>query len=374
MRIGVPREIKTDEYRVALTPAGTKELTSRGHEVVIESGAGEGSSLADEDYSSVGARIAVGPEEVFSESRLILKVKEPLEEEYRRLEPGHILFTYLHLAPNAQLTRGLVQSGAACVAYETVETDSGYLPLLAPMSEIAGRLAPQAGAYFLERMKGGKGKLMGGSTGVVSSRVVVIGAGIAGTNAAQIAAGMKANVVVLDVDVQKLLEIEHFLPTVEPLMSNQMTVEEQVADADMVIGAVLVPGAKAPRIVTEDMIRSMQDGSVVVDISIDQGGCVETARMTTHTDPTYLVHGVIQYCVGNMPGAVPITSTHALTNSTLPYILRMAGKGLEEAVRDDRALGRGVNVLRGEVTNEQVAKATDHTYVPLPEMFPYYTG
>jgi alanine dehydrogenase len=301
---------------------------------------------------------------------LLLKVKEPLEEEWRHLRPGHILFTYLHLAPNPLLTSGLIESGATCLAYETVRTDDGHLPLLAPMSEIAGRLAPQSGAYFLERMNGGKGKLMGGATGVAAARVVILGGGIAGFNAALIADGMRAQVTVLDINTDRLIEFERFLPGVQPLMSNRLTIEEEVERCDLLVGAVLLPGARAPRLVPAHVVAAMQPGSVIVDISIDQGGVVETSRMTTHSDPTYVEHGVVHYCVGNMPGAVPITSTLALTNVTLPYITRIADLGLTEAARTSEALARGINVIEGRVTNEAVAKATGNPFFALESLLP----
>ncbi len=370
MDVGVLKEIKPDEFRVSLTPAGARELTSRGHTVLVETGAGEGSAFSDDAYQAAGAVIARDAEQVFAESVLLLKVKEPLEPEYLRLRPHHILFTYLHLAPNPTLTRGLVESGAACIAYETVETEPGVLPLLAPMSEVAGRLAPHAGAYFLERMNGGKGKLLAGVTGVQAARVVILGAGIAGTNAALIASGMRAHVTLLDLRVDRLREAERDLPRIEALMSNQLAVEEHVTKADLLIGAVLVPGARAPRIVSEELVAAMQPGSVIVDISIDQGGCVATSRMTTHSEPTYITHGVVHYCVGNMPGAVPITSTLALTNATLPYIVALADQGLTEATRDNPALARGVNVVEGKVTNREVAEATGNPYFPAESILP----
>jgi alanine dehydrogenase len=370
MYVGVLKEIKADEYRVALTPAGARELVHSGHKVLVQTGAGEGSAFPDAAYQAIGAEILPDADAVFTKAMLLLKVKEPLEEEWRRLRPGHILFTYLHLAPNARLTSGLIDSGAACLAYETVRTDDGHLPLLAPMSEIAGRLAPQSGAYFLERMNGGKGKLMGGATGVAAARVVVLGGGIAGFNAALIAAGMRAQVTVLDNNTDRLVEFERFLPGVQPLMSNRLTIEEEVERCDLLVGAVLVQGARAPRLVSADVVAAMQPGSVIVDISVDQGGVVETSRMTTHSDPTYVEHGVVHYCVGNMPGAVPITSTLALTNVTLPYIALIAGLGLTEAARIDGALARGVNVIEGRVTNEAVAKATGNAYFALESLLP----
>ncbi len=370
MRVGVLKELKADEYRVALTPAGARELTSRGHTVLVETQAGVGSAFADEAYEASGAQIVAGPEAVFEGADLLLKVKEPLEQESLRLLPRHVLFTYLHLAPNPDLTRGLLESGCISVAYETVETPDGHLPLLAPMSEVAGRLAPQVAANFLERMNGGKGKLLAGVTGVPAARVLILGTGMAGTNAALIASGMRARVTTLDVKVDRLMEAERLAPGVEALMSNQMTIEEQVERADVVIGAVLVPGARTPQLVSEDLIKAMQPGSVVVDISIDQGGCFATSHMTTHSDPTFVVDGVVHYCVGNMAGVVPITSTLALTNATLPYIMKLAEKGLVAAARSDPGLARGINVMEGKVTNPEVAKATGNAYFPLESLLP----
>lgn len=370
MDVGVLKEVKTDEYRVSLTPAGARELASSGHKVFVQRGAGEGSAFSDEAYAAAGATILPDADTVFQEATLLLKVKEPLVEEYLRLRPDHVLFTYLHLAPSRELTQGLVDSGATCVAYETVETPDGRLPLLAPMSEIAGRIATQAGAYFLERMNGGKGRLLGGATGVAAAKVVVLGGGIAGSNAALIAAGMRAQVKVLDVDMERLMDLERYLPAVQALMSNQLTIEEETRGTDLLIGAVLVPGAKTPTLVSEDVVSTMQPGSVIVDISIDQGGCIATSRMTTHSAPTYAAHGVIHYCVGNMPGAVPITSTWALTNATLPYVMRIADLGMQGAARADEALARGINVMEGKVTNRKVAEATGNKYFPLNSLLP----
>lgn len=370
MKVGVLREIKPDEYRVALTPAGARELVAGGHQVLVEHGAGMGSAFADEAYAAVGATVVPDAGGVYEAATLLLKVKEPLPDEWLRLRPHHILFTYLHLAPNPILTEGLIESGATCIAYETVETDEGHLPLLAPMSEIAGRLAPHSGAYFLERMNGGKGKLLGGATGVPAAKVVVLGAGIAGTNAALISAGMRAQVSVLDLKIERLESLERHLPSVQPLMSNRLTLEEEVGSCDLLIAAVLLPGARAPRLVSAELVGAMQPGSVIVDISIDQGGVVETSRMTTHSHPTYVERGVVHYCVGNMPGAVPITSTIALTNVTLPYIAAIADHGLVEAVRGSEPLAKGVNVIEGKVTSEPVAEATGNPYFPLGSLLP----
>jgi alanine dehydrogenase len=370
MLVGVPTEIREEEYRVALTPAGTRELTSAGHEVLVQRGAGEGSMFPDEAYVGAGGRIVADADALFAQADLIVKVKEPLREEYLRLEPRHILFTYLHLAPDPELTEALVRSGATCLAYETVETPEGRKPLLAPMSEIAGRLAPQVGAYFLERMSGGKGKLLGGATGVKAASVIILGAGMAGTNAAAIAIGMGADTRILDVDRNALLAAQRQVPGVQTLHSDQLTIEEEVAAADVVIGAVLVSGAKTPVLVPEDLVRAMQPGSVIVDLSVDQGGCVATSQVTTHRAPTYIKHGVIHYCVDNMAGVVPITSTIALTNVTLPYILDLADKGVVAAARSNPALARGVNVMEGKVTLREVAEATGNPYFPLEYVLP----
>src|ERR671923_177808 len=367
MKIGVAKEIKTDEYRVALTPAGARELVQRGHDVVVETGAGDGSSFPDDAYERSGARIA-SVDEVWESAELLLKVKEPIAPEYGRLRDGLTLFTYLHIAADEPLTRALVDSGVAAVAYETVETDRGGLPLLAPMSEIAGRLAAQAGAYFLEKPLGGRGLLLGGVPGVAPGRVVVIGGGIVGYNAAVIALGLGAHVRILDKSVDRLRYLETALSgRVSLLMSSTLQIEESVAEADVVIGAVLIPGALAPKLVTREMLREMKDGSVLCDVAIDQGGCAETSRPTTHSDPVYGVDGVTHYCVANMPGAVPITSTKALTNVTLPYVEAIADHGLAAAVGRDPALAKGVNVIGGKLTYEAVADAHGLDYSALPE-------
>ena len=364
MRIGVPTEVKESEYRVALTPAGVRELTFHDHDVFVQSGAGSGSALTDEDFERAGAKIVDGAEAVWGDVDIVVKVKEPIEQEYGFLRSDLTLFTYLHLAADRPLTQALVDSGCTAIAYETVTGDDGGLPLLAPMSEVAGRMAPQVGASVLERPHGGRGVLMGGVSGVLPAHVVVIGAGTAGRNAAWIAAGMEANVTILDLDVAKLRYIDSVHKgRITTLISNRLTLEEQVADADMLIGAVLVPGAKAPHVVTEDMVASMRPGAVLVDISIDQGGCSPTSHVTTHTDPTYVKHGVVHYCVGNMPGAVPRTSTYALTNATLPYLVRLVDGGIA-AVAEDPRFAEGVNVMGGKVTNAGVAEA--HGFVPVP--------
>ena len=370
MKIGVAKEIKTDEYRVALTPAGARELVQRGHEVMIENGAGEGSSFADSAYGGAGARIA-NVDDVWAESELLLKVKEPIASEYGRLREGLVLFTYLHIAADEPLTRALVDSGIAAVAYETVETDSGGLPLLAPMSEIAGRLAAQAGAYFLEKPLGGRGLLLGGVPGVAPGRVVVIGGGMVGYNSAVIALGLGANVTILERSLDRMRHLEEVLSgRVSLVMSSSLQIEESVREADVVIGAVLIPGAVAPKLITREMVRGMKEGAVLADVAIDQGGCAETSRPTTHSEPVYTVEGVTHYCVANMPGAVPITSTKALTNATLPYVEAIADHGLAEAVARDPALSRGVNVLDGKVTYEAVADAHGLDYQPLEDVLP----
>jgi alanine dehydrogenase len=370
VKIGVAKEIKSDEYRVALTPAGALELTRRGHDVVVESGAGEGSAFPDDAYANVGAHVA-SVEQVWSESELLLKVKEPVSEEYERLREGLVLFTYLHIAADEPLTRALLESGITAVAYETVETDDRRLPLLAPMSEIAGRLAAQAGAYFLEKPLGGRGLLLGGVPGVAPGRVIVIGGGAVGYNAAIIAIGLGAQVTILERSIDRMRYLDEILSgRVSLVMSSSLQIAESIADADVVIGAVLIPGALAPKLVTREMIREMKPGAVVVDVAIDQGGCFETSKPTTHSDPVYDVDGVTHYCVANMPGAVPITSTKALTNATLPYVEAIAEHGLREAVARDRALARGVNVVDGKITYQAVAEAHDLDYASLEDVLP----
>ncbi len=369
MRIGVAREIKSDEYRVALTPAGALELINHGHDVAIESGAGLGSAFADADYERVGARM-VSVDEVWEGSDLVLKVKEPIEAEYRRLREGLILFTYLHIAADEPLTRALLDSGITGVAYETVEVGRA-LPLLAPMSEVAGRLASQAGAYFLEKPLGGRGLLLGGVPGVAPGRVVIVGGGVVGYNAAVIALGLGAHVTILERSIDRMRYLEEILSgRVTLLMSSSLQVAASVSDADLVIGAVLIPGAVAPKLVTREMISSMKEGAVVVDVAIDQGGCFETSRPTTHAEPVYVVDGVTHYCVANMPGAVPITSTKALTNATLPYVEAIANHGLRAAVANDPALAKGVNVIDGKLTYEAVAEAHGLDFTPLADVLP----
>jgi alanine dehydrogenase len=367
VRIGVAKEIKSDEYRVALTPAGALELINTGHDVAVEAGAGEGSAFSDESYARLGARV-VSVDEVWGESELLLKVKEPIPEEYSRLREGLILFTYLHIAADEPLTQALLESGVSAVAYETVETPRRALPLLAPMSEIAGRLASQAGAYFLEKPFGGQGLLLGGVPGVAPGRVVVIGGGIVGYNAAVIALGLGAQVTILERSIDRMRHLEEILSgRVSLLMSSSLQIAASVEDADLVIGAVLIPGALAPKLVTRAMIAGMKDGAVVVDVAIDQGGCFETSHPTTHSDPVYVVDGVTHYCVANMPGGVPITATKALTNATLPYVEAIAALGLRQAVAADPELAKGVNVLGGKITYEAVAEAHGLDYTPLDD-------
>jgi len=364
MRIGVAKEIKPDEYRIALTPAGALELINAGHEVLIETGAGQGSAFGDDAYERVGARI-VSVDDVWGRSDMVLKVKEPIEPEYGRLREGLILFTYLHIAADEPLTRALIDSGITAVAYETVEVGR-TLPLLAPMSEVAGRLAPQAGAYFLEKPVGGRGLLLGGIPGVAPGKVVIVGGGVVGYNAAVIALGLGAQVTILERSIDRMRHLEEVLSgRVTLLMSSSLQVAASVEEADLVVGAVLIPGALAPKLVTREMISTMKEGAVVVDVAIDQGGCFETSRATTHAEPVYVVDGVTHYCVANMPGAVPVTSTRALTNATLPYVESIANKGLAVAVAEDQALARGVNVIRGKVTYEAVAQAHGLEHTPL---------
>ena len=370
MKIGVAKEIKTDEYRVALTPAGALELVRRGHDVAIETGAGVGSAFADSAYERVGARI-VSTDDVWSDSELLLKVKEPIAAEYPRLREGLVLFTYLHIAADEPLTRALAESGIIAVAYETVETADRRLPLLAPMSEIAGRLAAQAGAYFLEKPLGGRGLLLGGVPGVAPGRVLIIGGGIVGYNAAVIAIGLGANVTILDRSIDRMRYLDDILSgRVSLVMSSSLQIAESIKDADVVIGAVLIPGALAPKLITREMLGDMKEGSVFCDVAIDQGGCAETSHPTTHSEPVYEVEGVTHYCVANMPGAVPITATKALTNATLPFVEAIADHGIREAVAQDPSLALGVNVVEGKITYEAVADAHGLDYTPLEDVLP----
>jgi alanine dehydrogenase len=368
VKVGIPTEVKADEYRVALTPAGTRELSERGHEILIQAGAGVGSGLADADYEGQGARILPDAAAVWSEAELVLGVKEPQPEEVELLNAGTTLFTYLHLAPAPELTEGLARSGATCIAYETVEDRHGRLPLLAPMSEIAGKIATQAGAFMLEKPFGGRGILLGGVPGVAAANVVVIGGGVVGMNAAFIAIGMEADVFVFDVNVDRLRDLDIALTgRCSTVYSSTLAIEEMLPRADLVIGAVLLHGARAPRVVRREQLGLMKPGAVLVDVAIDQGGCFETSRPTTHRDPTYEVDGITHYCVTNMPGAVPITSTYALTNATLPYVISLADHGVAGAVQLDPGLQLGVNVAGGRITHPAVAEAVGESYVPVED-------
>jgi alanine dehydrogenase len=368
MKVGVPTEVKTDEYRVAMTPAGVRELVDAGHEVYVQSGAGVGSSLSDESYLAQGATILPDADALFAEATMIVKVKEPQPPEVARLQPHHILFTYLHLAADAGLTRGLMESGATCIAYETVEDSRGRLPLLAPMSEVAGKIATQAGAFVLEKPLGGRGILLGGVPGVAAANVMVIGGGVVGMHAAFIALGMEATVYVYDRNIDRLRELDiAFGGRADTCFASTLSIEERLPFVDLVIGAVLVHGAKAPHVITRGQLGLMKPQSVLVDVSIDQGGCFETSHPTTHSDPTYEVDGITHYCVANMPGAVPITSTYALTNATIPYVLHLATGGVHTATTENVGLKLGVNVAGGEVTYAPVADAVGVAYRPVDE-------
>ncbi len=369
MRVGIPREIKNNEYRVAITPGGVHEMFRGGHEVLIEAGAGEGSSIPDEDFASTGAKIMPTADDVWAAGEMILKVKEPIAEEYHRMRNGQVLFTYLHLAASKACTEALLSRGVTSIAYETVQLPDGTLPLLAPMSEVAGRMAPQVGAHHLQRDGGGRGVLMGGVSGVYAAKVVVLGAGVSGMNAAAIALGMQAEVLLLDRNVARLRSADAiYQGHCQTITSNAYEVERAVIDADLVIGAVLVPGAKAPKLVSDDLVARMKPGAVLVDISIDQGGCFEGSRPTTHADPTYKVHDALFYCVANMPGAVPHTSTYALTNVTLPYAVEMANNGWRAALKADKALAQGLSTHAGALTSGPVAEAHGLPFTPIPEV------
>ncbi|PJK20929.1 alanine dehydrogenase [Mycolicibacterium goodii] len=363
MLVGIPTEIKNNEYRVAITPAGVAELTRRGHEVIIQAGAGDGSAISDRDFKAAGAEIVNSADQVWSDAELLLKVKEPIEAEYARMRKGQTLFTYLHLAASKPCTDALLESGTTSIAYETVQTADGALPLLAPMSEVAGRLSAQVGAYHLMRSHGGRGVLMGGVPGVAPAEVVVIGAGTAGYNAARVAAGMGAHVTVFDLNINTLRRVDgEFGGRIETRYSSSLELEEAVKRADLVIGAVLVPGAKAPKLVSNSTVAHMKSGAVLVDIAIDQGGCFEDSRPTTHDDPTFNVHDTVFYCVANMPGAVPRTSTFALTNATMPYVLKLADKGWQDACAADPALAKGLSTHDGKLLSEAVAKDLELPY------------
>ncbi|MEU4805919.1 alanine dehydrogenase [Actinosynnema sp. NPDC023587] len=369
MLVGIPRELKNQEHRVAITPAGVVELARRGHRVLVEAGAGRGSSIPDVEYAAAGAHVVPGADDVWGSAELVLKVKEPVAEEYHRMRPGQVLFTYLHLAADAGCTRAVVTSGIDAIAYETVQLADGSLPLLAPMSEVAGRMAAQVGAHCLERNEGGRGVLLGGVPGVPAGKVAVLGAGVAGRNAAAIALGLRADVVVLDTDVDRLRQLDvAYRGSLRTVASNAYEVEKACRWADLVIGAVLVPGARAPRLVDNHLVSTMRPGSVLVDLAIDQGGCFADSRPTTHDDPTFPVHGSLFYCVANMPGAVPHTSTWALANVTLPYVIALADKGFRRAVADDPALARGVNAVRGTIVRAEVARAHNLPHVPLAQL------
>ena len=363
MLIGVPKEIKNHEYRVGLTPSSVRELVAHGHQVLVQREAGAGIGASDDDYARAGATLAPDAESVFAQAEMIVKVKEPQAAERRLLREGQILFTYLHLAPDPEQCADLMKSGAVCIAYETVTQAGGGLPLLAPMSEVAGRMAVQAGAHHLEKAHGGLGVLLGGVPGVAPAKIVIIGAGVVGTNAAQIAVGTGAQVVVIDKSLDALRRIDHVLGArVITLHSNQDNIEREVLSADLVIGAVLIPGAAAPKLVTREMLKRMKNGSVIVDVAIDQGGCFETSKPTTHAEPTYVIDGVVHYCVANMPGAVPRTSTYALNNATLPFTLQLADEGWRAALKRNVHLLAGLNVAAGQVTNKAVARALGHPF------------
>ena len=364
MRVGVPKEIKNNEYRVGLIPSSVLELVHHGHEVIVQQGAGVGAGLSDADYIAAGAKIIETADEIFANADMIVKVKEPLAEERKKLRPGQILFTYLHLAPDEPQTKDLIDSGAVCIAYETVTAANGSLPLLTPMSEVAGRLAPQVGAHSLEKTQGGRGVLLGGVPGVPAAEVVILGGGVSGTHAATIAVGMGAKVTVVDRSADALKRLaSQFGTSISTVFSTRATIEELVRRADLLIGTVLIPGAAAPKLVTKDMVKTMKQGSVIVDVAIDQGGCVETSHATTHEHPTYVVDGVVHYCVANMPGAVARTSTFALNNVTLPFTLALADKGWKQALIQDAHLREGLNVCEGKVTCEPVAEAHGLPYV-----------
>jgi alanine dehydrogenase len=364
MKVGVPTEIKVDEYRVALTPAGVRELTDVGHTVYVQQGAGLGSAIPDEAYVKQGAQILPDAAAVFAEAEMIVKVKEPQPVEVAMLEPRHLLFTYLHLAADPELTRGLVASGATCIAYETIEDQNGRLPLLAPMSEVAGKIATQAGAFMLEKPLGGRGILLGGVPGVAAANVMIIGGGVVGMNAAFIAIGMEASVAVFDRSIDRLRELDIALQgRADTCFATTLSIEEQLPEVDLVIGAVLVHGAKAPHVITREQLKLMKSNAVLVDVSIDQGGCFETSRPTTHTNPTYEVDGITHYCVANMPGAVPITSTYALTNATMPYVIDLANHGAIDRVTSSPGIRKGLNVAVGQVTYQPVAEAVGLPYV-----------
>jgi alanine dehydrogenase len=368
MIIGVPKEIKNDEYRVAMLPVGVEELVRAGHRVLVEAGAGLGSGLPDHDYLRQGAELVAGPDEIFAQSDIVVKVKEPMNEEWDRIRDGQILFTYFHFASDRSLTEAMLKSGATCVAYETLRDRQGRLPLLTPMSEVAGRMSVQEGAKFLERPQMGRGILLGGVPGVAPAHITILGGGIVGANAAKIAAGFQADVSILDISMERLRYLDDIMPAnVNVLFSDRHTIREQIALADLVIGAVLIPGAKAPQLIEKSDLRRMKTGSVMIDVAIDQGGCFETSRPTTHSDPTFIVHDVLHYCVTNMPGAVGRTSTYALCNVTLPWVLRLASSGdVLQAAEQSPEIASAINIHAGEVTHRAVAETFDMTYKALP--------
>ncbi|HYP53331.1 MAG TPA: alanine dehydrogenase [Pyrinomonadaceae bacterium] len=368
MIVGLPKEIKDNEYRVGLTPAGVRALTDAGHTVFVERGAGEGSGFDNELYERAGAQLLDTADEVWQRGEMIVKVKEPIEPEYPRMREGQLLFTYLHLAPDPQQTQALLKNKVTGIAYETIEDRKGTLPLLTPMSEVAGRMAVQVGAQYLEKMNGGRGVLLGGVPGVPAARVVIIGGGVVGTNSAKMAVGFGAQVTIIDRDLDRLRELDDiFLSKISTLASSAYAIHGAIAEADLIVGAVLVAGAAAPKLVTREMLRDVPNGAVVVDVAVDQGGCVETTRPTTHSNPTFYEEGVLHYCVANMPGAVPRTSTFALTNATLPYVLRLANRGFMDAINSDAGLREGVNTYAGKLTFEAVAEAQELGYTPLEQ-------
>lgn len=369
MIVGLPKEIKDNEYRVGLTPAGVRALTDAGHKVVVERSAGEGSGFEDSLYERAGAQILETADDVWAEGEMIVKVKEPIAPEYPRMREGQLLFTYLHLAPVPELTKQLLERKVTGIAYETITDSRGTLPLLTPMSEVAGRMAVQVGSHYLEKMSGGRGILLGGVPGVPAARVVILGGGVVGTNSAKIAVGMGAHVTIIDRNLDRLRELDDiFLSKISTLASSAYMIHDAISEADLIIGAVLVPGAAAPKLVTRNMLKDVPNGSVIVDVAVDQGGCIETTHPTTHSNPTYYVEGVLHYCVANMPGAVPRTSTFALTNATLPYALRLANRGFIEAIQRDKGLKEGVNTYAGHCTYEAVAEDQEIPYTPIDQI------
>jgi len=369
MIVGLPKEIKDNEYRVGLTPAGVRAFVDAGHAVVVEKSAGDGSGFADSLYARAGATILESPDDIWSQGDMIVKVKEPITPEYQRMREGQLLFTYLHLAPDTELTKQLLERKVTGVAYETITDRRGTLPLLTPMSEVAGRMAVQVGAHYLEKMSGGRGILLGGVPGVPAARVVIIGGGVVGTNAAKIAVGMGAHVTIIDNNLDRLRELDDiFLSKISTLASSAYMIHDAIMQADLIIGAVLVPGAAAPRLITRNMLKDVMNGAVIVDVAVDQGGCIETTHPTTHSDPTYYVEGVLHYCVANMPGAVPRTSTFALTNATLPYALKLANMGFVDAVTNDAGLKAGVNTYAGKLTYKAVAESQGLEYTSLDDI------